>query len=290
MNELVAKLLDTASVASWYERHRGRARRWPARVPLAWLTELSLQDAVAGAVAGQVDWLEGGLGHPAPEIAPTRLPSAAFAARASLRVHRIHTLDARLREVALAFLAAFGEEVNINAYASGPDAAGLAPHTDPYDVFVLHTAGTKRWFLMGRDGEPSIPYDDTGGGDRGELVLEPGDLLFVPAGIKHRAQVIDGPALHLTLSLQTKTNHSLVEWLATEVGRRLGPARPPWRPRRSRDDGSYDAVVAEMRNAVASVLDGDVHDRWLRYREGLEYERTLASFEAYQATAARGYR
>lgn len=288
MNGLVARLLASESPAAWYDAHRARVWRWGGRVATDWLDDRSLHAAIAKTVPGQVDWLEGGLGQTPPTMALTRLPSAARAAGASLRVHRIHTLDERLGEVALAFLDAFGEEININAYASPAGAAGLAPHTDPYDVFVLHTAGTKRWFLHGKEGEAPVPYRDATGGNHGELVLEPGDLLFLPAHVRHRAQALDGTSLHLTLSLQAKTKHSLVEWLATEVGNHLDPIDGS--PRHTQDDGTYAKAVDALRAAVRAQLEGDVVDRWLRYREGVEYERTIASFETYRATVARGYR
>jgi len=288
MNDLVARLLGAASLQTWYLEHRTGVRRWRERVPTTWLTELSLEDAITRATRGQVDWLERGLGQGPPSIAPARLPSAARAAGASLRVHRIHTLDPRIREVALAFLAAFGEEISVNAYASPPGATGLASHTDPYDVFVLHTAGTKRWFLEGREGEAPIPYAEATGGTHGELVLEPGDLLFLPAHMRHRAQVLDGPSLHLTLSVQVKSPRSLVEWLATELDD--GGSEPAWLPRRAQDDVDYAPSVAALRRAALAQLDATACARWLRYREGVEYERTLASFADHRATAARRYR
>lgn len=288
MNPLVTRLLATESTSTWYEAHRSRVWRWKRRVPTDWLDDHVLQGAVTKTTPGQIDWLEGGLSQAPPDIAPTQLPSAARAAGASLRVHRIHTLDPRLGEVALAFLDAFGEEININAYASPGGAAGLAPHTDPYDVFVLHTAGTKRWLLHGLEGQTSIPYDDATGGHAGELVLEPGDLLFLPAHVRHRAQVLEGPSLHLTLSLQTKTKNSLIEWLATELGHHLNAVS--WSPRQTQDDRTYLPAFDALREATRAQLDGNAAQRWLRYREGVEYERTIASFERYRATVSRGYR
>lgn len=287
MNDAVERLLR-APVDSWYRANADRAHRWSNRVPPTWLTETKLQRAIEASSPGQVSWLQNGLEQPSPSVAPHELHRVATDARASLRVQRIQTLDEQLRDLALAFVTAFGEEVNINAYASGPGAAGLAVHTDPYDVFVLHTAGTKRWHLEGHLGAEGLPFDETHGGHLGELLLQPGDVLFLPAALRHRAEVVDGPALHLTLSLQVKTRRSLIEWLATELDQSAdGEA---FRPRHAQGPRAYAEAFSWLRDAVADRLTAEPTSRWLTYREGVEYERTLAPFTNYRAMKSRGYR
>jgi ribosomal protein L16 Arg81 hydroxylase len=48
-------------------------------------------------------------------------------------------------ELSQLFQEVFNTEVSAHAYISSPGAQALQPHTDPYDVFVLHVHGVKTW-------------------------------------------------------------------------------------------------------------------------------------------------
>ncbi|MFL5757038.1 MAG: cupin domain-containing protein, partial [Chloroflexota bacterium] len=102
---------------------------------------------------------------------------------------------------------ALGMPVQANAYLTPASAQGFAVHHDVHDVFVLQVAGRKRWRLY----EPVLELPlrsqrwSRALGDPGapvhELVLEPGDTLYVPRGWPHEAATGDGESLHLTVGL-----------------------------------------------------------------------------------------
>lgn len=117
--------------------------------------------------------------------------------------HRLWPPLARLtRSVELAL----GAKTQTNCYMTPAGNKGLIPHYDLQDVFVLQTVGTKRWWVHG----PHVPLPVAGQdcGPEGvppgelllEIVLEPGDLLYLPRGFVHHAEALDQTSLHLSLS------------------------------------------------------------------------------------------
>jgi ribosomal protein L16 Arg81 hydroxylase len=108
---------------------------------------------------------------------------------------------------------AFGAKVKVNVYMTPPGLQGAPIHPDVQDVFVLQMEGAKEWYLYDRKVyelvetvEHSLDLDFP----RPDLaeepplaehtLLEPGDLLYMPRGLVHRAVAPpDRPSLHLTV-------------------------------------------------------------------------------------------
>jgi lysine-specific demethylase/histidyl-hydroxylase NO66 len=101
--------------------------------------------------------------------------------------------------------------VQANAYYTPRGSQGFAVHHDTHDVLVLQVAGEKRWLLydpllelplkhqrysraLGEHGEPT---DD--------LVLHPGDTLYLPRGWLHQAETSDTDSLHVTIGITAYT-------------------------------------------------------------------------------------
>ena len=93
---------------------------------------------------------------------------------------------------------------------------GFAPHYDDVDVFIVHTAGHKRWriykplpvAILPATSSPDFDErQDEIGAPILDVVLKPGDLLYLPRGTIHQAEALPGrAALHVTISAnQRKT-------------------------------------------------------------------------------------
>lgn len=133
-----------------------------------------------------------------------------------------------------AFLAAFARwlpqagELSFNCYWS-PDGQGFGLHLDDHPVWLLQLEGRKRWrysrapfpnvlgtatFAEGvreirvpwREAPIARPPDN----DFEEVVLEPGDVLYLPEGCWHRAAA-EGSSLALTLACNRATPLDLVQ-------------------------------------------------------------------------------
>ena len=107
---------------------------------------------------------------------------------------------------------ALGGSVNVNAYLTPPHSTGFSAHYDTHDVFVLQTAGSKKWRIQ----QPPIVLplktqaftkenvsasSDQASDPLLEVVLAQGDLLYIPRGVLHAAEAGDAASLHLTVGV-----------------------------------------------------------------------------------------
>ena len=106
---------------------------------------------------------------------------------------------------------------NINVYVTGRDRkVSTDCHTDNHDVLIFHTQGAKRWRIYappplseknplyrGKDEDRLL--DSELGECLLDLVLQPGELLFVPMGFPHATstEATEEVSIHLTLGLST---------------------------------------------------------------------------------------
>jgi hypothetical protein len=142
-----------------------------------------------------------------------------------------------------------GHPAQVNAYYTPRAAQGLPVHHDTHDVFVLQVAGQKRWLVY----EPAFPlplknqkYTSEMGGP-GEpvhdLVLRPGDMLYLPRGWLHEAVTSDTDSLHLTVGVNVVTWLDAFKAGLDECGDELGF-------RRSIDGGDPDDLIESLRRRL----------------------------------------
>lgn len=76
-----------------------------------------------------------------------------------------------------------------------PAGAGIGPHLDSYDVFLLQARGRKHWQISTQSDhelEPDVPLKILSNfRAEQEWVLEPGDMLYLPPGIAHCGTAMD---------------------------------------------------------------------------------------------------
>jgi bifunctional lysine-specific demethylase and histidyl-hydroxylase NO66 len=131
-------------------------------------------------------------------------------------------------DLAGALTADLGHPVQVNAYLTPPAARGFAAHYDTHDVFVVQTAGDKRWQVH-RPVVPSPGTDDEWTRHKDAVaaaaaaapaldhVLSPGDVLYLPRGWIHAAQAQDAMSLHLTIGVHPYTGRHLAQALVAEA-------------------------------------------------------------------------
>lgn len=117
-----------------------------------------------------------------------------------------------------------GHAVQANAYLTPPGAAGLTPHHDTHDVFVLQVEGTKEWVLREAIVDSPIARQRSDHDEAAaqpvvaEERLSPGDCLYLPRGAIHSARTQQGASLHVTIGLLATTAHDLVRRIVDAVG------------------------------------------------------------------------
>eukprot|EP00435_Cladocopium_sp_Y103_P029161 s1318_g7.t1 len=172
-----------------------------------------------------------------------------------------------LAEFCLASLKTFQWPCAANVYASPADLEVSVPcHTDRQDVLVFQATGQKRWQVFhppdigdvdplrrGKDGDVIEHLGDP----LLDVVLEPGDILYVPLGFGHQTSTsgLSGPSWHITLNLDSVIwglSYRLL-WSASQRYARLR--------RGERDEavclGSSTALCKQLFPWALSVKDGD---------------------------------
>ncbi|MEQ8604954.1 MAG: cupin domain-containing protein [Marivibrio sp.] len=129
---------------------------------------------------------------------------------ASLVANGVENMTEGLRQVADAIEEALAATVQANIYYSGKQRQAFTSHFDTHEVFAMHVAGEKRWRLY----ETRLPHpiyhpkfmqvsdaqhEAQRGGLYQEVLLKPGDLLYIPRGWYHDALASSDASLHLAV-------------------------------------------------------------------------------------------
>lgn len=140
---------------------------------------------------------------------------------------------------------------------SGVRAGAFKTHYDPEDLLILQLEGTKRWQVFGpvvanpvarmpkqKLEEPELIFDE---------VLEPGDLLFVPAGYWHHCESGFSTSVHLGIFFLPAT-----AWHATDEVIRPLIAEEFFRRPLTRLDGetALAAVEADLKKRLIAEIEG----------------------------------
>ncbi len=167
--------------------------------------------------------------------------------------------------------------VQVNAYLTPADNRGFASHYDTHDVFVLQVAGRKRWLVhepVLADPLPIQPWggraDEVAATAAGtpvlDVVLAPGDAMYLPRGWLHQAEAQGELSLHLTIGIHTITRYALVEAL-------LGLATTDPELRRSLPVGIEVADPDELAGPLADTVTALA--RWLDTADPAEVAERL---------------
>lgn len=151
-----------------------------------------------------------------------------FADGATMVLQALHRTWEPVGELAQGLAAELGHPVQVNGYITPAQSRGFDDHYDVHDVFVVQVAGTKHWRV--RPPVHPHPLRDQPWTDRRadvaraaeadpalDVVLQPGDTLYLPRGWLHSAVALGGVSTHLTMGVHTWTRTSLLEQVLAEV-------------------------------------------------------------------------
>lgn len=93
---------------------------------------------------------------------------------------------------------------------------GVGPHIDQYDVFIIQGQGQRRWRVGAKDCgqyQESIQAKAlrqiTGFDALIDTILEPGDILYIPAGFPHQGDTLQ-PSLSYSIGYRSPTEQELL--------------------------------------------------------------------------------
>jgi bifunctional lysine-specific demethylase and histidyl-hydroxylase NO66 len=131
-----------------------------------------------------------------------------YSAGATIVLQALHLHHPPLARFSRALERALGHPVQVNAYSTPREAQGLGVHHDTHDVACLQVAGEKCWLVYPPALELPLPHQHYRGemGEPGEpildVVLRPGDTLYLPRGWLHEARTSETDSLHLTIGIK----------------------------------------------------------------------------------------
>ena len=148
-----------------------------------------------------------------PQMAPVPALVQQFLDRgASLVLNEVETLEPAIRGMVEAFDQGLGAKCSGNAYISQKNHQAFDSHFDRTDVFAVQTLGSKRWRIY--EGQLEAPVIHTRfsnmppqeiqrlkGKVEAEIIMNPGDVLYLPRGRFHDALATEGPSIHLSFAV-----------------------------------------------------------------------------------------
>ena len=188
-----------------------------------------------------------------------------FAEGHTLVLQGLHRTHPPVLELAQDLAADLGHPVQVNAYVTPPSSRGFAAHYDVHDVFVLQTAGEKRWRLHApvqphplrdqpwQDRRPAVEQAATGEPHL-EVTLRPGDVLYVPRGWLHSATALGGVSTHLTVGIHVWHRGHLVEAVLDAARRGLAAQESQRTSLRPGVDVTDPEAIADDLAAVREAL------------------------------------
>jgi hypothetical protein len=210
--------------------------------------------------------------------------AAALTARlrdgATLIIDAVNEISPPLRRLCAGLSAEFAAACQANLYACWGTTQGFDVHWDDHEVFVIQVEGRKQWALYGA----TEPWPTRRGAGRDApppeaaaelIVLEPGDVLYLPRGYWHAAVGLGGPTLHLTVGLTRKTGSDFLHWLSEELlADETARADLPFEA----GDGAVGARIAKILARLAGDDPGELGRRYRRHLEAALPQRPQLSF------------
>lgn len=150
------------------------------------------------------------------DLSPKRLYSA-FHGGDTISIQAAERLWAPLANFSASIADALSAVVGVNIYMTPANSQGFNVHFDTHEVFVVQVEGSKRWFVYERYHDSPVESGNARQYVRKqaqpkpteeevlleEILLEEGDVLYLPRGFPHKAKTSGEPSIHLTLGVHT---------------------------------------------------------------------------------------
>jgi hypothetical protein len=146
---------------------------------------------------------------------------------ASLVADALEDVDPAIAQVVSMLGTTFAAKGGANAYCSFRDVQAFASHCDTHEVFAIQLHGEKSWRVyenraeapvraLTGDGAQAI-IDRAKGGVAMEVLMRPGDLIYLPRGFYHDATARSDVSLHLTLAVLPMTGVAALRMLVDQA-------------------------------------------------------------------------
>jgi lysine-specific demethylase/histidyl-hydroxylase NO66 len=214
----------------------------------------------------------GGFGAQVADQVDSGMVLREFADGSTIVLQGLHRSWPALTAFTRRLVTELGHPAQVNAYITPESSRGFDAHYDVHDVFVLQVSGEKHWSVHAPVHEHPRA-DEPWSGRRSavaaraqeepviDVVLRPGDALYLPSGWLHSAVACAGTSIHLTIGVAALTGADVVRELVAEISRNPELRAPlPISGSQAGPETLEDAVQAvtsAFTRALAAHTDGD---------------------------------
>lgn len=154
---------------------------------------------------------------------------------------------------------ALGEHVSAGVVATTGPGGALGWHYDDADLAICQVEGRKRWLILSDPAVDPVPglkpaAAESDGSVALDTILEPGDLLFVPAGYRHRCENQDERSLHVGIFFWPLTIPRIYSLLRTQAIADPDQRRPLRMGERDEEADLKEALIAQIRSLSLADL------------------------------------
>lgn len=139
---------------------------------------------------------------------------------ATVVFNRIEAHSLRIKELCLDIASFASAHTIANGYFSTASTPSFGKHWDTHDVFAVQLLGRKHWQLFA----PTFDLPVAGQTSKNfkkdcptiasmDVVLTPGDVLYVPRGWWHEVRALNEPTFHVAIGTHAPLIRNFVSWL-----------------------------------------------------------------------------
>lgn len=202
---------------------------------------------------------------------------------ASMVANDIDTLTPALAGFAAALEDALDAKVQANLYCSWRERQAFDSHFDTHDVYAVHIAGEKLWRLYEMRAERPIAHprfksfgqdwhDSSKGTVSQEVLMRPGDLLYIPRGQYHDALALSDGTIHVAFGATSVIGLELLDLLAN-----MAVEDPAFRgnmPRSAEGEAAVTSWLSDLADRLAGFARSDAAVQAMRaHRAQYRYPR-----------------
>lgn len=200
-----------------------------------------------------------------------------LAAGSTLVFNRIESVSIKIRNICNELSDFIGEVVIANGYAAFGNSGSFGDHWDTHDVFAIQLMGRKRWllysptFTLPLPGQTSKNYKHCRPAEPVlDVVLEPGDVLYVPRGWWHSATPLGEPTFHIAAGVHTIKLIDYIKWISENSLMDREEMRSS-----VRSNALSSPVTGELLSVLASEMRSE--ENWTRFMRSVSGEKLSAS-------------
>jgi ribosomal protein L16 Arg81 hydroxylase len=183
---------------------------------------------------------------------------------ASLVTNDIDSLTPVMSGVAAAMEERLAGKVQANLYCSWQQHQAFGSHFDTHDVLAIHVAGEKLWNIYETRMDDPVAHpkfksfgqdwhDNNRGAVAQQVLMRPGDLLYIPRGLYHDAMATSDGTIHIAFGVTHVIGLDVVEMVKATVVDDVEFRRNMPRP----EDG--EAAVAAWLGALGDRIGALLH-------------------------------